>query len=153
MLQVKLQFREAWLHNDKCPKVRAIYKIVGTRENDTEYERYLSVSLSVSIFFIFVDTLDAPGSSNRVEMRRNFASEGKDRGNECNRWHGTTRKCKIGDKGTTWFCSDTSCSLCCIMKASFDLKFFGKKTNFGRFGVGIYTSATSSKSAHVSPVC
>ena len=98
-------------------------------------------------------TLDAPGSSNRVEMGRNFASEGKHRGNECNRWHGTTRKCKIGDKGTTWFCSDTSCSLCCIMKASFDLKFFGKKTNFGRFGVGIYTSATSSKSAHVFSVC
>ena len=32
------------------------------------------------------------------------------------------------------------------MRTSFDLSFFGKKTNFGRFGAGIYTPATSSKS-------
>jgi hypothetical protein len=134
------------LHNDRCPKVRAIYKVVSTRENDAKYERYLSVSLSVTVFLIFVD---ARGFSNRIEMRGNFASEGKNRGNECNTWHGTTRKCKIGDKGTARFCSDPSCSLCCIMKASFDLKFFGKKTKFGRFGVGIYTSETSSKFALV----
>ena len=88
---------------------------------------------------------DARGRSDKVEIARNFASQGESRGNEGDRWHGTTRKCVIGDKGVTEFCSDISCSLCCIMKTSFDLRFFGKKTKFGRFGAGIYTSATSSK--------
>ena len=83
--------------------------------------------------------------SDEVEAERQFVSQGKTRGNENRRWHGTTRKCKIGDEGVTKFCSNPSCSLCCIMKTSFDLSFFAKKTNFGRFGVGIYTSATSSK--------
>ena len=82
-------------------------------------------------------------------MARNFALEGEFRGNERSRWHGTTRKCKVGDKGVTKLCADSSCSMCCILRTSYDLKFFGKKTNFGRFGVGIYTSATSSKFVHI----
>ena len=146
MLQVKLQFQGAWLHNDKCPEVRAIYKVVSARENDVRYHRYLSVSITHRRLPTLIDGC---GYSDRVETQRNFALEGEHRGNECSRWHGTTRKCKVGDKGTIRFCPDTSCSLCCIMKTSFDLKFFGKKTNFGRFGVGIYTTATSSKSVHI----
>ena len=82
-------------------------------------------------------------------MARNFALEGEFRGNERSRWHGTTRKCKVGDKGVTKLCADSSCSMCCILRTSYDLKFFGKKTNFGRFGIGIYTTATSSKSVHI----
>jgi hypothetical protein len=133
------------LHNDNCPDVRAIYKVVSTRANVTRYEQYLSVSPPAATFTF----IDARGYSNRVEMERNFASEGEHRGNERSRWHGTTRKCKIGDKGVTRFCVDGTCSLCCIMRSSFDLRFFGKKTNFGRFGAGIYTSATSSKFVHM----
>lgn len=59
-----------------------------------------------------------------------------------------TGKCKIGDKGVTGFCFDTSCLLCCIMRTSFNLSSFGKNTNFGRFGAGIYASSTSSKFVH-----
>ena len=69
----------------------------------------------------------------------------KPRGNENRRWHGTRRKCNIGDKGVTGFCTDSKCSLCCIIKTSFDLKFFKGATGWGRFGAGIYTSSTSSK--------
>jgi len=121
---VESQFQKKWMHNNKCPEVRAIYKIVNTTANLAKYEQYL----------------------DRVEAKGNFVSQGKSRGNENRRWHGTTRKCNIGDDGETDLCSNSSCSLCCIIKVSFDLSFFAQKTNFGRFGVGIYTSATSSKS-------
>ncbi|TEB34611.1 ADP-ribosylation [Coprinellus micaceus] len=39
-----------------------------------------------------------------------------------------------------------TCSLCSIIRNSFDLSLFGKKTGWGRFGKGLYTSSTSSKS-------
>jgi len=32
-----------------------------------------------------------------------------------------------------------------VLQSSFQLAHVGKRTNFGRFGAGIYTSATSSK--------
>ena len=53
-------------------------------------------------------------------------------GNENRRWHGTRRICNIGDKGHTQFCSAPNCSLCCIMRTSFDVSLWGKKTSWGR---------------------
>jgi len=38
--------------------------------------------------------------------------------------------------------------MCRIIESSFQLTRAGQKTNFGRFGTGIYTSATSSKQAN-----
>jgi hypothetical protein len=52
---------------------------------------------------------------------------------------------KLGDQGCTRFCSDAACSLCSIIRRSFDISLFGKKTGWGRFGKGIYTTSTSSK--------
>ncbi|KAF9790498.1 hypothetical protein BJ322DRAFT_999170 [Thelephora terrestris] len=118
---VESQFRKKWQHNNNCPEVRAIYKIVGTAESLEKYEQYI----------------------NKIEAKGNYASQGKTRGNENRRWHGTTRECNIGDKGVMEFCSDPSCSLCCIMKFSFDLTY---SENAGMFGGGIYTTSTSSKS-------
>jgi len=80
-----------------------------------------------------------------VEARGHFTAVNRPPGNENRRWHGTRRKCTLGDKGCTTFCSDAQCSLCCIVKTSYDLAQFGKKTSWGRFGAGIYTSSTSSK--------
>ena len=40
--------------------------------------------------------------------------------------------------------SSSSCSLRCI-KSPFNILFFGMKTGWGRFGAGIYTTATLSK--------
>jgi len=85
------------------------------------------------------------GHRDSVEARANFVAIRKSRGNENRRWHGTTRKCNIGDNGITTFCTDSGCSLCCIIKTSFNLKFFKGATGWGRFGAGIYTSSTSSK--------
>jgi hypothetical protein len=115
--------------------------------------------------------LQSPSTAHRlrrkaVETRENFAARGRSAGNENRRWHGTTRTCRLGDNGQTTFCSSTACSLCSIIKTSFDLNAFGKKTSWGRcvlrdtcqccsilivgmprFGRGIYTSSTSSKYA------
>ena len=121
------------------PEVRAIYKIVSTWTNEAKYDQYLSVSLILADFFALIEAHDY---SNRVEAEGNFSAQGKSRGNEDLRWHGTTRECNIGDEGVKKYCSSPSCSLCCIMKTSSGIAF---PTNFGKFGTGIYTSSTSSK--------
>ncbi|KAG6331542.1 hypothetical protein ID866_7552 [Astraeus odoratus] len=107
---------------------------------------------------------------DRVEARGNFkASSGCSPGNEKRRWHGTRRECLLGTNGNTTFCSSSACSLCRILETSYSLKMFGRNTQWGRqvlatfptslvticallcrFGVGIYTSSTSSKSDHYS---
>jgi len=121
---VAMQFQQSWRHETACPEVRAVYKVINTAASLKKYEKYL----------------------DGVEAKGNFAAAGGSPGNENRRWHGTRRKCKIGDKGFTAFCTDANCALCCIIKTSFDLKFFRGATGWGRFGAGIYTSSTSSKS-------
>jgi len=64
-------------------------------------------------------------------------------GNERRRWHGTARNCHLGDQNQLQLCNLPVCPVCSIIRSSFDLKYF---TKWGRFGRGIYTSATSSKS-------
>ena len=67
-----------------------------------------------------------------VESRGKFAATGRSPGNENRRWHGTTRECLLGDNGNTTLCSSTSCSLCSIIRTSYSLNLFGKKTGWGR---------------------
>ena len=119
-----------------------MYKVVSTWTNVAKYERYLSVFMPVAAPVAFID---AHGYSNQVEMKREFAVEGKHRGNEGSRWQGVTRTCNIGDKGVTRFCWGISCPLCCIVTAS----LWWRRTDSGRFGGGIPTFASSSKLVHV----
>ena len=140
-----MRFQEKWSQSFKpVPEVRAIYKIVSTRANEAKYEQHLSVSLIFADFFALIEAHDY---SNRVEAKGNFSMQGKARGNENHTWYGTMRKCYIGDKGVTKFCSSPSCSLCCIMKTSFDI---AKRSNSWGFGTGIYTSLTSSEFVSIS---
>jgi len=118
------QFQQNWKHPSPCPTVRAIYKVISSQQIVDRYENYRSA----------------------VEERGNFVATGQPFGNERRRWHGTTRECTLGDKECNKFCSSDSCSLCNIIRTSFDLKMFGKHKGWGRYGSGIYTSATSSKS-------
>ncbi|KAF8808619.1 ADP-ribosylation [Phlegmacium glaucopus] len=119
------QFKASWRHaGTTCPPVRRVYKIVVPEASLAGYDAYRAA----------------------VESRGQFVSTGRSAGNENRRWHGTRRICNIGDKGHTQFCSAPTCSLCCIMRTSFDVSLWGKKTGWGRFGKGIYTSSTSSKS-------
>jgi len=87
-----------------------------------------------------------------VEARGRFSAYGLSSGNQLRRWHGTTRNCNIGDNGRTSLCHSPQCSLCSIIRNSFDMAHVGKKTGWGRFGAGIYTSSTSSKFVGYSPV-
>ena len=87
-----------------------------------------------------------------VEARGRFAARGLTSGNQLRRWHGANRNCNIGDNGRTSFCSSPLCSLCCIIRTSFSIAHSRKKTRWGRFGNGIYTSSTSSKSVGYSSI-
>ncbi|KAE9399605.1 ADP-ribosylation [Gymnopus androsaceus JB14] len=118
------QFKASWRHPGQCPSVKRVYKIVSPQTSLAAYNTYKAA----------------------VEARGQFIPAGRSAGNENRRWHGTKRECHLGDKGQTQFCDSKTCSLCCIVKTSFDLSLFGKKTGWGRFGKGIYTSSTSSKS-------
>jgi hypothetical protein len=148
---VAQQFKRSWRHTTQCPKVRAIYKIVPSQQNLDKYNTYRYVA---ALPFPRIDAKPSYVSNSRdsVEARGHFTSVNRPPGNENRRWHGTRRKCTLGDKGCTTFCSDLQCSLCCIVKTSFDLAHFGKKTSWGRFGPGIYTSSTSSKFASLFPL-
>ncbi|KAJ3561712.1 hypothetical protein NP233_g10027 [Leucocoprinus birnbaumii] len=118
------QFKASWRHSTQCPPVRRVYKICSPASSLAAYNTY----------------------KGTVEARGQFVGQGRSAGNENRRWHGTRRECHLGDKGHTQLCSSQTCSLCCIVKTSYDLNLFGKKTGWGRFGRGIYTSSTSSKS-------
>ncbi|KAF8428873.1 ADP-ribosylation [Boletus edulis BED1] len=118
------QFKVTWRHATPCPTVTRVYKVIGHPTSISKYEAYRT----------------------SVESRGKFAAAGRSSGNENRRWHGTTRECLLGDGGNTALCSSTSCSLCGIIRTSYSLNLFGKKTGWGRFGAGIYTSSTSSKS-------
>jgi hypothetical protein len=89
--------------------------------------------------------IDSLSSFNRtlIESKRNCVLDGQKPGNEQLRYHGTHRNCFLGDKNQLKLCKKPNCSLCNIIRSSFDINKFGRR--WGRFGKGIYTSATSSK--------
>ncbi|KAI0688516.1 hypothetical protein BC835DRAFT_308186 [Cytidiella melzeri] len=117
--EVSQQFRDQWKHKTRIPNVVKVWRIIGEKALQDDFARY---KLS-------------------VERKRTLPG-----GNSKRRWHGTVRQCRLGDDdGQSVLCQDTACSLCSIIKSSFRVAKFGQRTNFGRFGQGIYTSATSSK--------
>jgi len=65
-------------------------------------------------------------------------------GNECFRFHGTDRRCRLGDDGHTTLCTSSFCSVCSIIRTSFKVSLANPG---GAFGQGIYTSSASNKSA------
>lgn len=84
---------------------------------------------------------------------RKFRAYKAQKHNARRRWHGTTRRCCLGDdEDSVNFCSDPGCAVCGILRNSFRVdkakasSAMAAGGSFQRFGVGIYTSATSSKS-------
>ncbi|EIW84395.1 ADP-ribosylation [Coniophora puteana RWD-64-598 SS2] len=121
---VSHQFQATWKHGTPCPAVQRIYHVVSTSSAGKKYKDYRAA----------------------VEGRGKFTQKGMAEGNESRRWHGTRRACKLGDNGHTTLCTSANCSLCAILRTSYMIKFVGSNTGWGRFGRGIYTSSTSSKS-------
>lgn len=99
-----------------------IFVIVSTEENDTIYKAY----------------------KEGVESQRRFLAQGMTEGNEQYRWYGATRECNVGDPDQGHLCTSASCATCYIIRHSYDVDKFAPC--WGRFGKGISSSATSSKS-------
>ncbi|KAG8990899.1 hypothetical protein FRB94_004827 [Tulasnella sp. JGI-2019a] len=132
---IEEQFYESWEHEDKeMPTVQQVYKIIQTDELMERYESYRA----------------------RVEREGRFRRKRLAPGNERWQWHGTRRSCDIGDDPRrTKLCGSHDCGVCGIVRRSFKLNRVGTArrpsgsechTNFSRYGSGIYTSTTSSKS-------
>jgi len=116
---VAQQFTSQWKHPTRVPFVRQVYKINMGRSVLNRFTTY----------------------QRRVALRTGIPD-----GNTRRRFHGTKRECRLGeDDEETALCSIRSCNLCRVIQRSFEITRAGENTNFGRFGVGIYTSATSSK--------
>jgi len=113
------QFQNTWTHPGTVPEVYRVYRII-CGASEPAYLLYRA----------------------KVEQKGNFVNQGMFPGNERRRWHGTVRKCTLGDDGTGSLCYDSECHMCIIIRNSFDKD----KSKDGMFGQGIYSSATSSKS-------
>ncbi|KAF8830105.1 hypothetical protein HHX47_DHR2000569 [Lentinula edodes] len=123
---VRDQFYYSWT-DPNSPCVKHIFKIMYPEEMTTAYHRY----------------------KRTIEARSQFAAfPPMSAGNEAQSWHGTNRECLLGERDRSRFCISSSCSLCCVIKSSFDIGFV--KTNVARFGRGIYTSPSASKASSYS---
>jgi len=117
---VKKLFEDGWLHPEKQkPTIRSIFKLLHTQDEMGDYHMY--------------------GSTVKQEVGGGVMTSGLF-------FHGTNRACTLGDtKIKDELCTKNKCSLCAIIRDSFDVEKTGSKHKFSRFGAGIYTSACSSK--------
>jgi hypothetical protein len=152
ILLVCKQFIDSWRHTTQKPHIKHIYAIVNSKEIMERYAHY----------------------QTSVASKMGHARDAPNRGNEQRRFHGTWRSCNLGNYGVTKLCSQSDCSLCQIIRSSFDIELSGKR-HWGRFvseftliypdfllpmsdlwlslvfsikfrfGYGIYTTSTSSK--------
>ncbi|KAN0121102.1 ADP-ribosylation [Russula decolorans] len=118
-MQVMQQFAEQWKHPTQVPTMIKLWKIYADQTVLDRFSNY----------------------QRGVEQNRGISGA-----NTRRRFHGTVRECCLGDTSSeNALCRLSTCNLCRIIQSSFQLAKAGQRTNFGRFGAGIYTSATSSK--------
>lgn len=120
-------FGKGWSHDTPIPVIEKIYAVVAPENRHNFYRTY----------------------RNYIESKRKLKSKSVKPGNEQWRWHGTYCGCSI----TTYesrgaICLAPTCSLCGIIRNSYDIAWSGRK--WGRYGRGIYTTCTSSKAADYS---
>ncbi|KAI0300493.1 hypothetical protein B0F90DRAFT_1951105 [Multifurca ochricompacta] len=112
------QFTEQWKHPTPVPTVIKLWRIYGDRSVLDRFSRY------------------------QLEVERRTGTSGA---NTRRRFHGTIRACCLGDTSSDRaLCKLSACNMCNIIQF-LPAARAGERTNFGRFGAGIYTSATSSK--------
>ncbi|KAG9028028.1 hypothetical protein FRB95_006983 [Tulasnella sp. JGI-2019a] len=130
--EIENQFYDSWREPDKdVPTVQWISKIVQSKELTDRYYAY----------------------RDSVEEEGAFTLRGMAPGNECRRWHGTPRLCRIGEgPRRTGLCNNKICGVCGIIDESFRFDKCGRSgrqgAGFQRFGRGIYSSSTSSNSQY-----
>ncbi|KAG9010485.1 hypothetical protein FRB90_007798 [Tulasnella sp. 427] len=116
------QFTKSWSPlKGAVPAVHKIFKCMNTKAAEDRFQQY----------------------RQNVEADGAFVAQGKTAGNENRRWHGTIRRCKIGDTSINLTpCSSATCFVCCIIKTGFDINYAAK----GWYGTGLYCSSHSSTS-------
>lgn len=122
--RVKKLFNKGWKHRQKKrPRVHAVFKVVspeGTLKPYLDYRASVEASPSMK-------------ATGKTEV-------------ESLLFHGTTRACLIGEGiNNVRLCTLKECSVCSIIRSSFDIEKCGSKHKFMRFGQGIYTTSCSSK--------
>ncbi|KAF8626115.1 hypothetical protein AX17_006610 [Amanita inopinata Kibby_2008] len=123
--KLEQQFLDGWKHPKKDrPRVHSIFKVLFSEENLTPYLEHRSRVASAFFIKYFSKTV----------------------GNEQLLFHGTTRRCLLGeDSSSVYLCDLPECLLCNVIRNSFDVQRCGMKNKFRRFGTGIYSTACSSK--------
>ena len=127
------QFKLKWLKNPTYKRIISISKIEIPEERLKKYLNYRN-------------EVDSKMKKKNIPYFHDLAGPG----NELRRFHGTKQKCKIGipNGGTIKICDNNSngCNICGIIKHGFLISKCNDNTGWGRFGNGIYLTATSSKS-------
>ena len=122
---IEKQFTSKWKHNPNAPTVLCIIKIAPPQGIVDRFEAYRQKVMK-----------DNP----------KIFGEGSD-GNTHRRFHGTGMTCTLNYNGASpTLCKDAKCAVCSISRTSLQLSYFKSNTSAGRFGPGLYTTSTSSKS-------
>ena len=120
---VKQQFSDGWMHRDKeRPPVQAIFKVLSSEDS---LKRYIEYRWSRLLYLKkhFLTGCDR----TKVEKRKFFV---KSDANEQLLFHGTTRGCLLGDdESYAFLCNLPNCSLCNIIRNSFDVGQSGKQAH------------------------
>ncbi|KAG8779070.1 hypothetical protein FRC15_010385 [Serendipita sp. 397] len=86
---------------------------------------------------------------DQIESKHKFTDKKLRPGNEQPRWHGTLCTCGLTATNSNGIlCTSPGCSLCNIIRVSYDISYAGIK--WGRYGKGIYSTCTSSKASDYS---
>ncbi|KAH6913472.1 hypothetical protein BKA70DRAFT_723172 [Coprinopsis sp. MPI-PUGE-AT-0042] len=124
-IELSKSFKKGWLHpKKKRPHIHSIFRVAMSEEVLQPFYQYRARIAS------------APGLAGRIENPAN----------EQLLFHGTTRRCLLGDDPRSIRpCDLPLCSLCSVIRKSYEVKMCGAKHRFKRFGRGIYTTSCSSK--------
>ncbi|GJJ10245.1 hypothetical protein Clacol_004471 [Clathrus columnatus] len=128
------QFLDAWKHPDKPePTVKRIFYVLHqSPDAQLHLHRHASYAYVAFVTLRRINPFDCDRISRHVGVD-----------NVEMLFHGTKRSCQLGDsKNKIHPCDRADCHLCSVLKFSYN-PHYSKPDNW--FGVGIYSSATSSK--------
>lgn len=117
---VERLFKKGWRHRKKDrPQVQFIFKVLWT---DALLEPYLAYRYTCSAF----QGRRAQLRLHRSAIQKTLNAPDK-RGNEHLLFHGTNRACMLGEcRSDVLLCSLQTCSLCSILRTSFDVSKCGE---------------------------
>lgn len=121
-------FAKGWKHPEKpLPPLQAIYKIISPETNVTPFLKYQWVFPSDESEICLTPQVRS------TVMTTFWWSPFIRAGSEALLFHGTTRACLLGETAEdVMLCKLPHCSLCSIIRQSFDIQLCGNKNKFMR---------------------